>query len=75
MKRSTIIASCLVNSGMIDELDHAERAVEQIFRDEFPRQDYAVWNSEVDEKKAHQIIKNVGRASRVNVRMFIDDLR
>ena len=75
MRRSTIIATCLVNSNMINRIEDAEHRVEQVFRDEFLHEDFAAWNREVDDQTANTIIRNVGRASRINVRMFIDDLR
>ncbi|HEX8322080.1 MAG TPA: hypothetical protein VF632_27085 [Longimicrobium sp.] len=60
---------------MINRLEDAERTVEQVFRDEFPRESFAEWNRELDDQVARQIINSVGRASRINVRMFIEDLR
>jgi len=75
MRRSTIIATCLANSNMINRIQDAEHRVEQVFRDEFPHEDFAEWNREVDDHTAQTIIEGVGRASRINVRMFIDDLR
>jgi hypothetical protein len=60
---------------MINRIKDAERRVEQVFRDEFPHEDFAGWNRELNDQTANTIIKNVGRASRINVRMFIDDLR
>jgi hypothetical protein len=75
MRCSTIIATCLVNSNMINRLADAERAVELVFYDEFPHENFAEWNREINEGVAGRIINKAGRASRINVRMFIDDLR
>lgn len=75
MKKSTVIATCLVNSSMINRLEDAENAVRQVFLDEFPESNFAQWNREIDDQVAEQIIKNVGRASQINVRKFIEDLR
>jgi hypothetical protein len=75
MRRSTIIATCLVNSNMISRIEDAEHRVQQVFGDEFPHEDFVAWNREVDDQIASTIIRDVGRASRINVRMFIDDLR
>ena len=74
MRKSTIIAKCLVNSNMITRLDDAENRVLQVFIDEFPKENYSTWNVEVDDKYGESIIKNVGRASRINVKKFIEDL-
>lgn len=74
MKKSTIIATCLVNSNMINRIDDAENRVYQVFIDEFPASNFAEWNQEINESVARQIIKNVGRTSRINVKLFIEEL-
>ncbi len=74
MKKSTVIATCLVNSKMINGMDDAENRVYQVFIDEFPVANFDEWNQEIDETVARQIIKNVGQASRINVKLFIKEL-
>jgi hypothetical protein len=74
MRRSTVIAQCLVNSEMIKSLDDAERRVRLVFEDEFPNQDFDEWNRNMDDCAAADIIKAVGKASRINVKKFIEDL-
>jgi uncharacterized Ntn-hydrolase superfamily protein len=74
LKKSTIIATCLVNSNMINRIDDAENRVYQVFIDEFPASNFAEWNQEINESVARQIIKNVGRTSRINVKLFIEEL-
>jgi hypothetical protein len=59
---------------MITRLDDAEKRVFQVFMDEFPKENYSTWNVEVDNKYGECIINNVGRASRINVKKFIEDL-
>lgn len=75
MKKSTIIATCLVNSNMINRHEDAENAVYQIFLDEFKNDNFYKWNTEVNDHVAQNIIRNVGRASRINVKKFIEDLK
>ena len=74
MKKSTIIAKCLVNSNMISTMEDAENTVSQIFHEEFPNKLYEVWNQVVSQNIAENIINNVGRASRINIKSFIEDL-
>ncbi len=74
MKRSTVIATCLVNSHVLRRLEDAEAQVHGVFLDEFPDADFNRWNRQMDDQAAHSIIRNVGRASQINVRMFIQDL-
>ncbi len=74
MKKSTVIATCLVNSNMIQRVEDAEGAVRQVFLDEFPKATYSHWDREIDDSVAEHIIKTVGRASHINVKLFIEDL-
>ena len=74
MRRSTVIANCLVNSRMVRRLDEAELSVRQVFDEEFPDKDFHQWNLHLDDATAANIIKAVGKASRINVKKFIEDL-
>ena len=74
MRKSTVIAKCLVNSNIIGRLEDAERSVQQVFLNEFPNSDFFVWNQNINEKAADDIIRNVGLASRINVKKFIQEL-
>jgi len=59
---------------MITSLGEAEHAVRKIFLEEFPNDDFHKWNQELDDTVAENIVKVVGRASRINVKNFIKDL-
>ena len=74
MKKSTVIATCLVNSDMIRDVATAESVVLNVFQDEFPKHNFQKWNSNIPDKTAENIINSVGRASRINVKKFIEDL-
>lgn len=74
MRKSMVIAHCLVNSRMVEPLADAERAVENVFRMEFPDENFHEWNQNAHESVAENIIQAVGRASRINVKKFIEDL-
>ncbi len=74
MQKSTVIASCLVNSKMMDSLEQAERAVRTVFREDFPTRDFALWNTNLDDASATNIIRTVGKATTINVKLFIEDL-
>ena len=74
MRKSTIIASCLVNSSMISRLEDAESTVRQVFQEEFSGSRFSEWDQEIADQVAMQIIGNVGRASQINVKRFIEDL-
>jgi len=74
MRKSAIIAQCLVNSNLIASPEEAERSVGEIFRKEFLTRDFDDWNQNIDDAAAEHIISTVGKASRINVRRFIEDL-
>jgi len=75
MRKSTVIATCLVNSSIVNRLEDAEHLVKQVFADEFPLENFHQWNREMDENTAKNIIRNVGRVMRINVKQFVEDLR
>ena len=74
MRKSKVIATCLVNSRMIETIKMAEAAVYNIFQDEFPNHSFTEWNTNIPDKTAKNIIDGVGIASRINVMQFIKDL-
>jgi len=74
MRKSTVIATCLVNSRMVEDIEGAENAVKSVFQDEFPKHKFQEWNSNIPDKTANNIINAVGKASRINVKKFIEDL-
>lgn len=74
MRKGTIIATCLKNSGMDRDIKRCENAVQNVFISEFPNADYMKWNTDVDDKFAAHIIKTVGRASTIRIDKFIQDL-
>lgn len=75
MRRSMIIASCLVHSEMLRSIEEAEQSVRFVFEREFPNEDFRAWDVDVGEKTAEHIIRTVGRASRIDAAAFINDLR
>jgi hypothetical protein len=74
MRKSTVIANCLVNSNMFRDIEEAESAVRKIFYTEFPDHNFSAWNENIPDKTAQNIISKVGKASRINVEQFIKDL-
>ncbi len=74
MRRSVLIATCLVKSEMIARLEFAEYCVQQTFLSEFPNSNFSEWNHDINEKTAEDIIGRVGPTSRINVKKFIEEL-
>ena len=73
MKRSTIIATCLLNSNMAKSLDDGEAIVRSVFAEVYPYTDFAKWNENVRDSAASIIIKSVD-PSTIQVGRFIKDL-
>ena len=74
MKRSDVLTQCLINSGCgLSEAD-IRHGIFQTFADEFPDKNYYEWDTEISDSTANHIIKTVGRASEINVDLFIRDL-
>ena len=74
MRRSTIIAKCLVNSNMYTRLEDAESHVNQVFEKCFPGEDFVAWNLNVDDPAAENVIQTVGKAVSISVDLLILDL-
>ena len=74
MKKSTLIATCLLNSSMVTSLDVGEQIVRRVFDESFHGQDFSKWDTSLSATTAKAIITGVGRAMRINVRAFIADL-
>lgn len=76
MRRSTVIATCLVNSGFILTLETAEEEVRFRFEDEFPDESFDDWNRNLrDDATGESLVVAIGRAYTINARNFINELR
>ena len=74
MKKSTLIATCLLNSSMVTSLQLGEQIVRDAFDESFEGREFSDWDAPLPDKTAMSIINGVGRAMRINVRKFIADL-
>jgi len=74
MKKSIVIAQCLIRNRAVDSLEEGERVVQRLFASEFSVLDYNDWNGEVSEERAHAVSCITADASTLNVRQLIRDL-
>jgi predicted DNA-binding protein (UPF0278 family) len=75
MRKSIVIATCIVNSGVTNHpLSTVEAAVRQTFKEDFQNMNYEKWNENLPESVAQDIIKQFGNNYRVDVRQLIIDL-
>ena len=75
MKKSTVIATCLIHSGITAQpLADVEESIQQSFNEDFRGLDFHQWNTHLTETEAKRIIKEFGSSYRIDVRQFIQDL-
>ena len=74
MKKSTVIAQCLVNAGMTLSILSGEREVERVFVNEFGDESFDWWNGHVADSIAQKLVRNTGPATRVHIDRLIQDL-
>jgi hypothetical protein len=74
MRKGTIIATCLLNCGMVRRLEDGEAQVRQVFGKEFAGRDFDQWNSDVLESRARLTIASVARRISIRVERLIKDL-
>jgi len=57
MRKSTIIATCLVNMKIgFRTIQEAEVVVQNVFHEEFPKDSFNAWNSDVSDSFAQNVI-------------------
>jgi hypothetical protein len=71
VKKSTLIATFLVNLGSGFDLDQAEYAVAVTFAEKYLASDFHAWNTELDDGWCENVIKGEPNPSYVNVENFI----
>jgi hypothetical protein len=76
MRKSTVIANCLVDARAFSDIADAEAAVRAAFRNAFPDQNCSDWNGDVDAVTA-AAVRDRYRDSPAppSVRQMIDELR
>jgi len=74
MRKATVIATCLISSGLRGSLEEVEHRVMQCFQEFRPESNFRDWNTDIDDTVANDIIKAAGSSSRINVERFISDL-
>lgn len=74
MKKSTVIAQCLVRNRAADSVEEAEKIVRRLFASEFSVLDYNDWNRDISEERANAVTCISKDASTLNVRQLIRDL-
>lgn len=73
MKKSTLIATLLVNMETGVELQHAERIVAATFADEHPGANFGDWDTELNDDWCKRFISAKGKLSSIRVGQAIDE--
>ena len=74
MKKSTVIATVMINSGSRHGIRDIETSIEQTFAEDFPGMNYKQWNTDLPEPVAKKIISDFGSSYNIDLRKFIIDL-
>lgn len=74
MLKSTLIAKCLHQCGLISDVPTGEAAVESIFGAYFPGYSYKKWNTSLSDQAVEQFLKASKNSTRIRVDSFIKDL-
>jgi hypothetical protein len=59
MRKSTVIARCMANSGL-SSLNDGELAVRETFQEEFPAGNFDEWNLEIDDEEGEKMVTILG---------------
>lgn len=74
MRKSVVIATCLLNSRMVASLEAGESAVRAVYADMHRTVTFSQWNLEMPESAAMHVIKGIGRAMEIHVDRLIAEL-
>ena len=73
MRKSTIIATCLLNAAAVADMESGEALVSTTFHQHFPEASFDRWNVDVDgAKAAHEVSARSGEV--IHVAQFITEL-
>jgi hypothetical protein len=74
MRKSTLIATCLLNSKFITDMAFGEQKVKEIFTHMRPKADFDKWNTFVSNSVAQSFIERGRNADTIRVHSFIREL-
>ena len=71
MRRSEVIGTCLVNSDYFDDLESAEEAVQTLFNQTYPKEDFIKWDKSVPNETAQAYIQEMYGKSEVDFKYLV----
>lgn len=71
MRRSEVIGTCLVNSDYYDDLNTATTAVEVLFAQTFPKEDFKTWNKNISNKEAQWHIDQMQGKNEIDFKYLV----
>ncbi|MBD2786310.1 hypothetical protein ID858_15145 [Xenorhabdus sp. DI] len=74
MLKSTLIAKCLLQCYLIQDLATGEGAVESIFEEYFPRHSFSKWNTHLPDNVVSFYLRVSEGSDTIRVDSFIEDL-
>ena len=74
MKKSELIAHCLVEAKIVETVEGGLGIFERVWRDYFSELNLARWDSQVPDYLEAQLLKIARGSARINVKRLIEDL-
>lgn len=71
MRRSEVISICLINCDYFDDLDTANSAVELLFTQTFPRENFHKWNKHIPSVEAEFYIKQMQGKNEIDFKYLV----
>ena len=71
MRRSEVIGTCLVNSDYFDDLDTANSAVELLFAQTFPKENFQQWNKHISAGEAELYIEQMQGKNEIDFKYLV----
>ena len=71
MRRSEVISICLLNCDYFDDLDTANSAVEVLFTQTFPKENFHKWNKHISSGEAQLYIEQMQGKNEIDFKYLV----
>lgn len=71
MRRSEVIGTCLVNCDYFDDLETANSAVELLFAQTFPKENFQHWNKHISPGEAKLYIEQMQGKNEIDFKYLV----
>lgn len=74
MRKSTLIAKCLVTGGHVSEISDGELITESYINQEFPQLDFNEWNIRLTPIQSERFLEKVNFSSPIQLEKLVQEL-